>query len=347
MVEPSSDTAKSSVAEADPVAKLATSENAGEVKTDAAEKKGHNAQSAAAFLSKIGSDKDKQQKLMQVIKALSAMRLTKEDSTPNAVLCRKVGATDDDEIRFVPALPTAEGAVSQIANETPDDLRGEPCLFQGSIGTAYNEKTLTEAGITHILTAASNIGARFKDTLTYKTLALLDSPNQNIVQHFEDATDWIEQVLREGQENKVLIHCFAGKSRASTITCSFLMRKQRLDLRQSLLHLRACRPIAFPNIGFLVQLKAYESTLFGKCSDVPLRLEQLFGIAPQPNAPYDEEIKQAQLSATGADGSEVIKSETKALADAEELLSMKQKESESTDTASAATQSQDASQKPN
>ena len=49
---------------------------------------------------------------MQVIKALSAMRLTKEDSTPNAVLCRKVGATDDDEIRFVPALPTAEGAVS-------------------------------------------------------------------------------------------------------------------------------------------------------------------------------------------------------------------------------------------
>ena len=54
-------------------------------------------------------------------------------------------------------------------------------MFQGSIGTAYNQKTLTETGITHILTAASNIGARFKDTLTYKTLALLDSPNQNIV----------------------------------------------------------------------------------------------------------------------------------------------------------------------
>ena len=109
MVEPSSaDAAKTSVTEADPQAK----DTAEKVKTDPAKAKGHNAQSAAAFLSKIGSDKDKQQKLMQVIKALSAMRLTKEDSTPNAVLCRKVGATDDDEIRFVPALPTAEGAVS-------------------------------------------------------------------------------------------------------------------------------------------------------------------------------------------------------------------------------------------
>ena len=76
----------------------------------------------------------------------------------------------------------------------------------------------------------------------------------------------------------MLIHCFAGKSRASTITCSFLMKKRGYNLRDSLLHLRACRPIAFPNVGFLVQLKAYESTVFGKCSDVPLRLEKLFGI---------------------------------------------------------------------
>ena len=62
------------------------------------------------------------------------------------------------------------------------------------------------------------------------------------------------------------------------------MRKQGLTLRQSLLHLRACRPIAFPNIGFLVQLKAYESTIFGQCSEVPLKLEQLFGITSQVNA---------------------------------------------------------------
>ena len=114
-------------------------------------------------------------------------------------------------------------------------------------------------------------------------LPLLDSPSQNIVQFFEEACEWISNALQASPSNKVLVHCFAGKSRASTITCAFLMKKQGLTLRQALLQTRACRPIAWPNIGFLVQLKAFESTVHGQCSDVPLRLEKLFGCeAPAP-----------------------------------------------------------------
>ena len=100
---------------------------------------------------------------MAIFKALSAMKLTKEDNIPNAVLCHKLNAAEDDETPFVPAMPTAPGSVSEIANEVPEDQRGEPCLFQGSIGTAYNLETMQEHGITHILTAASKIGPRFKD----------------------------------------------------------------------------------------------------------------------------------------------------------------------------------------
>ena len=56
------------------------------------------------------------------------------------------------------------------------------------------------------------------------------------------------------------------------------MKKHQIPLRQALLHLRACRPIAFPNVGFVVQLKAYEHKIFnGQCSEVPVRLEELFG----------------------------------------------------------------------
>ena len=188
--------------------------------------------------------------MYQVVKALTAMRLCKEDSVPNAILSRRVNPADG-ESQFVPSMPTAESSVSEVANAVPSESRGEPCLFQGSIGTAYNEKALTSNGITHILTAAANIGQRFKDKMQYKTLNLLDTPNQNIVSSFKDACDWVEQVLKEDPKNKVLIHCFAGKSRATTLTCSFLMSKQGLNLRESLLHVRACRPIAFPNIGFL------------------------------------------------------------------------------------------------
>ena len=67
-------------------------------------------------------------KLYEVIKALSAMRLCKEDSKPNAVLSRKVNAVEGER-PFVPSLPTAEGSVSEIALQTPHESRGEPCLF--------------------------------------------------------------------------------------------------------------------------------------------------------------------------------------------------------------------------
>ena len=65
-----------------------------------------------------------QQKLYEVMKALTAMKLTKEDKTPGEVF---------------------------------------PDLFLGGIGTAYNGEVLKELGITHILTCAANIRPRFEN----------------------------------------------------------------------------------------------------------------------------------------------------------------------------------------
>ena len=97
------------------------------------------------------------------------MRLCKEDNVPDAVLCRRVnpeGAADDegtDALPCVPAMPKTETSISEIALDVPAEIRGDPCLFQGSIGTAYNNKSLTDNRITHILTAAAKIAPRFKD----------------------------------------------------------------------------------------------------------------------------------------------------------------------------------------
>ena len=65
-----------------------------------------------------------------MIKALSAMRLTKEDSQPNAILARRIDPSAD-EVPFIPALPTAPGSsVPEEINEGLDrDKIGEPCLF--------------------------------------------------------------------------------------------------------------------------------------------------------------------------------------------------------------------------
>ena len=45
----------------------------------------------------------------------------------------------------------------------------------------------------------------------------------------------------------------------------------RVPLNEGLDHLRKCRPIAQPNIGFIIQLKAYEAQQLGKMSNVPIR----------------------------------------------------------------------------
>jgi len=38
-----------------------------------------------------------------------------------------------------------------------------------------------------------------------------------------------------------------------------------------------------PNLGFVVQLKAFEIDLFGEPSDVPLQLAKLFGTYEKPD----------------------------------------------------------------
>jgi len=79
-----------------------------------------------------------QEKVYQVMKALTAMKLVKEDGVPAMV---------------------------------------QPDLYIGSIGSAYNKEGMQAAGITHILTCAANIKPRFPEDFKYELLNCLDSPN--------------------------------------------------------------------------------------------------------------------------------------------------------------------------
>ena len=73
-----------------------------------------------------------------MMKALTTMKLTKEDNEPGEVF---------------------------------------PELFIGSIGAAYNKESLKERGITHVLCTAAGLKPRFPTEFTYKNLECLDSPN--------------------------------------------------------------------------------------------------------------------------------------------------------------------------
>ena len=161
------------------------------------------------------------------------MRLSRDDSTPSPILQLNCGE---------PKL-TVDNVSSAF-------------LYQGSVGAAYNMKELDKIGITHILTCASNIAPRFGKEFTYKILPLLDNTDQNIEQHFDDARAFINSCRKI--KGKILVHCFAGKSRASTITLSYMIKEMKIDLKESLDHLKKRRPIAQPNFGFMQQLIKFE-----------------------------------------------------------------------------------------
>ena len=79
-----------------------------------------------------------------------------------------------------------------------------PGLYLGSIGAAFNKKTLEGAGITHILTCAGNLKPRYPDEYKYMLLPLQDSCNENIAKYFRQANEFIREALDQTTDESVL-----------------------------------------------------------------------------------------------------------------------------------------------
>ncbi|KAF2360807.1 Dual specificity phosphatase catalytic domain [Trinorchestia longiramus] len=135
-----------------------------------------------------------------------------------------------------------------------------PGLYIGDIGAAKDRAYLKRVGITHVLNTAEGNKMCTVDTnahyykevnIKYLGLQLLDIPSANISQFFEQGAEFIDDCLNEG--GKVLVHCFMGISRSSTIAASFLMLKRGMPVLEALTVLRRHRSI-YPNDGFLHQL---------------------------------------------------------------------------------------------
>ena len=135
-------------------------------------------------------------------------------------------------------------------------------LYLGSIGAALNLPELQSVGITHILCTATGVRSMHPDKFIYKTVTVLDSQSELLVDHFAESIHWMECVLRESASHKILVHCFAGRSRSVAIVLAYLMYKLHIPLSVALLHVRQFRANANPNVGFINQLKAFELELF-------------------------------------------------------------------------------------
>lgn len=150
---------------------------------------------------------------------------------------------------------------------------------------ADNEEWLRTHHINYIL----DIGSGNPDTfpfVSYKKIDIDDNENAPISDHFDSCIEFIDSALMYG--TGLLIHCYAGISRSSTVLIAWLIhrffdRNPALFRNQDticssatfcrvedfILFVKSHRPIICPNPGFLSQLRIFFMTeqmnfMFGK-----------------------------------------------------------------------------------
>ncbi|CAI8619313.1 unnamed protein product [Vicia faba] len=142
------------------------------------------------------------------------------------------------------------------------------CLFIGGALAARSVYTLQYLGITHILCLCTNeIGqseTQFPDVFEYKNFSVCDNEDFNITTVFDEACDFIDCVEQKGQ--KILVHCFEGKSRSVTLVLAYLMLRKKYTLSKAWQTMKLVHRRAQPNDGFAKILQVLDQKLHGKVS---------------------------------------------------------------------------------
>lgn len=134
----------------------------------------------------------------------------------------------------------------------------EDFLFVGNATAASDIKTLDTLGISHILTVDScplTLSVKDNPKLVCKYIQAVDSPKENLLDHFEECIEFIESAVRA--RKKVLVHCYYGVSRSATIAIAHLMKKHRFRYEQAFALAKSKRRLILPNPGFVQQLKLF------------------------------------------------------------------------------------------
>ena len=83
-------------------------------------------------------------------------------------------------------------------------------------------------------------------------LEILDLEDQNILQHFEVAINFIASNIVNGN---VFVHCVYGQSRSATCIIAYLLSTFSITLNEAYAYLLCARPCIHINPGFLRQLQ--------------------------------------------------------------------------------------------
>ncbi|KAK3580491.1 hypothetical protein CHS0354_001092 [Potamilus streckersoni] len=143
---------------------------------------------------------------------------------------------------------------SQIAHITEH-------LFLSSAGAVKSDR-IRNLGITNVINCTLEIPNLQLSGVECIQIHVEDAPHARLGIYFDRCADKIHQVSQKG--GRTLVHCMAGVSRSASLCIAYMMKYQRLTLKQAYEHVKKRRPVIRPNTGFWRQLIEFERRLFGR-----------------------------------------------------------------------------------
>lgn len=129
-------------------------------------------------------------------------------------------------------------------------------LYLGNLPAVYDLTALSTYKINSILTIDTVcLHEYFFNGMRLMFIKLSDTPKENILEHFNDSYEFIEQGVENGA---VLVHCLQGVSRSAALVIAYIMKKYSLPFADAYKRVKRKRRIVHPNPGFIAQLKLYE-----------------------------------------------------------------------------------------
>jgi protein-tyrosine phosphatase len=179
-------------------------------------------------------------------------------------------------------------------------------LILSSLGEFVNDRNMISKTSLHINAAQEVENKTHIHNIVRIDLNWYDSPLQDINANgiLFHLVKLIDNYIICGKQ--VLVNCWAGVSRSTTIVLAYLMYKNKWNVQDALTFVRSKRPIVNPNYGFIVQLYNLQDKLhtlndnFSKyCSSLKNKTynelkEEI--TTTTSNIPFIEEIYKRELT---------------------------------------------------
>jgi len=133
-------------------------------------------------------------------------------------------------------------------------LKDGRVIYLGGDSGANDFAKLTELGITHILNVTDCLPNYYEETtsITYMRVPIADCGSVILSDYFQAVFQFITNAL--DTNGRILVHCFAGKSRSASFVIAYLMEFQNMNYVDAFKHVQTHRAVVEPNLGFQLQL---------------------------------------------------------------------------------------------